>query len=277
MSEPTLRAVAIDIDGTLIDSRKQIMPFTRSEIHRVVEEYDVRLLLVTARSPQSTAVIEERLGVVASYATFGGSLVDAREPDGSFTQLKAVPLRDDDVRRMLEVAGDFDVHTGLYTRDAWHVNSLEYWGMREARNTSVWPIVGELEPIVGTAPLFKVMFRGESEPLGELADALGALQTSTYAHHLKHVIEVVASGAVKLPALQALAGHLGIDMDEVIAFGDTSADLDMLAGVGVGYLMGNASPALTVPPSVRRALSHDEDGIGVALRKHFPSDAPFRT
>jgi hydroxymethylpyrimidine pyrophosphatase-like HAD family hydrolase len=91
------------------------------------------------------------------------------------------------------------------------------------------------------------------------------------------VIEVVASGAVKLPALQALAGHLGIDMDEVIAFGDTSADLDMLAGVGVGYLMGNASPALTVPPSVRRALSHDEDGIGVALRKHFPSDAPFRT
>lgn len=275
MSE--LRAVAIDIDGTLIDSRKQIMPFTASEIHRVVDEYDAHLILVTARSPQSTAVIEERLGIPASYATFGGSLVDARESDGGFSPLKAVPLRDDDVRRMLAVASAFDVHTGLYTRDAWHVNSLEYWGMREARNTSVWPIVSELEAIVGSAPLFKVMFRGESEPLNELADALGSLETSTYAHHLKNVIEVVASGAVKLPALQALTQHLGLDMEQVIAFGDTSADLDMLAGVGVGYLMGNASSALTVPAGVRRALTHDEDGIGVALRKHFPSDAPFRT
>ncbi|WP_349897644.1 HAD hydrolase family protein [Parafrigoribacterium soli] len=275
MSE--LRALAIDIDGTLIDSRKQIMPFTASEIHRVVEEHDAHLILVTARSPQSTAVIEERLGIPASYATFGGSLVEAREPDGRFTQLKAVPLLDDDVRKMLEVASTFDVHTGVYTRDVWHVNSLEYWGMREARNTSVWPVVDEVERVVGSSPLFKVMFRGEAEPLNELADALGALGTSTYAHHLKNMIEVVASGAVKLPALEALTRHLGIGLEQVIAFGDTSADLDMLAGVGVGYLMGNASSALTVPAGVRRALSHDEEGIGVALRKHFPSDAPFRT
>lgn len=277
MNNPTpLRALAIDIDGTLIDSRKQIMPFTRSEIHRVVEEYGAQLILVTARGPQSTAVIEERLGLAASYATFSGSLVEAREADGSFTPLKAEPLFDDDVLRMLAVARDFDVHIGLYTHDTWYVNSLGYWGMREARNTAVWPVVGEVDELVGVEPVFKVMFRGEVEPLAELADALGRLETTTYTHHLSQMIEVVASGARKLPALEALGAHLGIGLPEMIAFGDTAADLDMLEGVGVGYVMGNANPQLAVAPHVRRALSHDEDGIGVALRTHFPSDAPFR-
>jgi Cof subfamily protein (haloacid dehalogenase superfamily) len=274
-----LRAIAIDIDGTLIDSRKRIMAFTRSEIERVVSEYQAHLILITARGPQSTAVIEERLGVRASFATFGGSLVEVRESDGSFLRLKQEPLLDIDVRGLIEIARDFDVHIGLYTHDTWYVNSLEYWGMREARNTAIWPELVELEQVIdrqANDPLFKIMFRGESEPLIRLGSALREIETSTYIHQVKHVIEIVASGAVKLPALTEITDYLGIGLDQVIAFGDTDADLGMLAGVGVGYLMGNANSELRVAPNVLRALSNDEDGIGVALRKHFPSDAPFR-
>ena len=61
----------------------------------------------------------------------------------------------------------------------------------------------------------------------------------------------------------------------VSACGAVAADIAMLEGVGVGYLMGNANPNLTVAAHVKRALSNDEDGIGVAPRKHFPSDKPF--
>lgn len=278
-AEPPLRALAIDIDGTLIDSRKQILAFTRSEIDRVVNEYSAHLVLITARGPQSTAIIEERLGVSASYATFGGSLIEVREADGSLLRLKAEPLLDGDVRRILAIARAFDVHVGLYTHDIWYVNSLEYWGMREARNTAVWPEVVDLDEVVGRDgmdPLFKIMFRGDSEPLERLGSALRTIETSTYIHQVKHVIEIVASGAVKLPALAAVTDHLGIGLDQVIAFGDTAADLGMLEGVGVGYLMGNANPALKIASHVKRGLSNDEDGIGVALRKHFPTDRPFR-
>ena len=274
-----LKAMAIDIDGTLIDSRKQILPFTRSEIHRVVEEYGAHLILITARGPQSTAVIEERLGLPASYATFGGSLVSAREADGSFVPLAEVPLLDNDVSRILEIALRFDVHAGLYTRDKWYVSSLDYWGMREARNTAVWPNVVDLDAVVANDdldPLFKIMFRGDEQPLAELAAALDGTTTNEYLHHIKNVLEIVSSDAVKLPALSAIADHLGIGLDQIIAFGDTAADIPMLEGVGVGMLMGNASSRLDVAAHVERTLSNDEDGIGVALRKYFPSSAPFR-
>ena len=278
-TESPLRALAIDIDGTLIDSRKQILEFTRSEIERVVTDYGAHLILITARGPQSTAVIEERLGVSASYATFGGSLVEVRQPDGGFLRLKAESLADADVRGILTIAKAFDVHVGLYTHDIWYVSSLEYWGMREARNTAIWPELIDLDDVLerdGIDPLFKIMFRGDSEPLARLGDALQEIETSTFIHRVKHVIEIVASGAVKLPALGAVTEHLGFGLDQVIAFGDTAADVEMLEGVGIGYLMGNASPNLTVAPHVKRALSNDEDGIGIALRKHFPSEGLFR-
>jgi Cof subfamily protein (haloacid dehalogenase superfamily) len=269
----TLRALAIDIDGTLIDSRKQIMPFTRAEIHRVVEQYGAHVILVTARGPQSAEVIQERLGIRTSLATYGGSLAWARESDDTLTPVSEVPLLAADTSRILRIAEPFHVHTGLYTRDCWYVNSLNTWGLREARNTAVWPVVFDTPP---TEPLFKIMFRGEQEVLAELAIALNAEPGDTYAHHVRNVLEIVSSKAVKLPAVTALGDHLGIGLDEMIAFGDTSADLGMLENVGVGVLMGNASPLLTVAPQIERTLTNDEDGIGLTLRKYFPTSAPFR-
>ena len=272
-----LRVLAIDIDGTLINSRKEIPAFTRSEIHRVVREYAAHVILVTARGPESTSIIEEQLGVVASYATFGGSLVWSREPDGSLLPLAEVPLGAEDVAAILEVAADHEVHTGLYSREEWYVSALDYWGMREARNTAVWPRVADIAEIaLSGGPFFKIMFRGEQEPLAALAAALKLSPTMTYAHHLKHVLEIVSRDAVKLPALQTLAAHRGFTLDQVIAFGDSESDLGMLENAGVGVLMGNASRSLPVSDRVERGLSNDEDGIGIALRKHFPSDEPFR-
>ncbi|MEQ1738073.1 MAG: HAD hydrolase family protein, partial [Rhodoglobus sp.] len=267
-----LRALALDIDGTLIDSRKQIMPFTRSEVHRVVEESGLHLILVTARSPQSAGVIEDRLGLPASYATYGGSLVWARQPDGSLLPLSETPLHEEDVAFILETARAYDVHLGVYTRDSWYVSALDYWGLREARGTAVWPeLIGADLP----RPLFKIMFRGEPKPLADLAIALAKRPGSTYAHHVRNVLEIVNSDAVKLTALTKLAGHLDIGLDQMIAFGDSAADLGMLEHVGVGVLMGNASADLVISDRVERTLSNDEDGIGMSLRKHFPTAEPF--
>ena len=267
----TLRALALDIDGTLIDSRKQIMPFTRSEIHRVVAEYGVHPILITARGPQSTAAIERQLGVPSSRATFSGSLVWARRPDATLEPILDVPLRPADADRIRAAAASFDVHVSLYTQDTCYVSALDYWGLREARNTAVWPEVGA--PPEG-APLYKIMFRGDEKPLAELAATLAQSPGSTYSHHLKYLLEIVSSDARKLPALEALCRHFGWGLDEVIAFGDTAADFEMLENAGVGILMGNSVLPLT--GRVERTLSHDEDGVGMTLRKYFPTSAPFR-
>ncbi|WP_314148772.1 HAD-IIB family hydrolase [uncultured Leifsonia sp.] len=271
------RILALDIDGTLIGSDKRIPAFTGSEVRRVVEEYGVRVVLVTARGPQSTAIVEEQLGVAASYCTFGGALVWAREPDGAFTELAETPLEAGFVREALAIGAGHDVHAGVYTRDEWRVNRLDYWGLREARNTAVWPdaIDAALTAPAG-ADVFKVMFRGEADELTALEVRLRAIASGVFVHRVRNVIELVPASAVKLPALRILLGHLGADLAEVIAFGDTLSDLELLENVGTGVLMGNAAPELGAAAHVARTLSNDEDGIGVMLRAHFPTARPFR-
>lgn len=276
-----LRILALDIDGTLIGSDKRIASFTASEIRRVAETEGVHVILVTARGPQSTALIEEQLGVRSSYATYGGALVWAREADGRFTTLSETPLDDGATAGFLELASAADVHIGVYTRDDWFVNRLDYWGLREARNTSVWPsAVGDdcVRPnALAAGAVFKVMFRGEGAALDALEGPLREVGADAFIHRVPHVIEIISSHAVKLPAVTALASHLGHELRDVIAFGDSLSDLELLENAGVGVLMANASKSLGASPAIERTLSNDEDGIGVMLRKHFPTTAPFRT
>lgn len=276
MSVPAI--IAVDIDGTLIGSHKRIPRFTRDEIHRVVREYGTRLFIVTARGPESTAVIEEELGVHGSYATFGGALVWARKDDGSFTTLRETPIPEEVVAGILNASSGLDVHSGVYSREDWYVSSLDYWGLREARNTAVWPTVTAIDStLLGrVGPIFKVMFRGETQDLTRLEQLLAPFASRAYIHNSGRVLEIISSDAVKLPAVQQLCMHFGLALEDVISFGDSAADVEMLEGCGIGVLMGNARPELVVAGHVERTLSNDEDGIGMSLRKHFPTDALFR-
>jgi HAD superfamily hydrolase (TIGR01484 family) len=271
------KALAIDIDGTLINSNKRIPDFTRSEIHRVVEEYGVRIFIVTARGPASARTIVEALGVDASLAAFGGAFVStSANPVGRV--LAAHQLPSEAVSSMVEAALHADVYVGVHTEQNCVVNRFDYWARREARNTAVWPVVAA--PRVDGAPdfpvdgVYKVMFRGEVDELARVNATLAPIR-GIYPHHNGRVLEVVRQDAVKLPAVGLLANDAGCSIDQVVAFGDTEADIEMLEGVGQGVLMGNASVG-EVAPGVIRTLANDEDGIGIVLRELFPTDAPFR-
>jgi Cof subfamily protein (haloacid dehalogenase superfamily) len=272
--------LALDIDGTLIGSDKKIPSFTRQEIRRVTADHAVHIVLITARGPQSTRIIEEALGVECSYATYGGSLVWARNDDGGFTTLSETPLEFGDVRTFVEEGQRLDVHIGVYTRNDWIVNKLDYWGLREARNTSIWPTLVSpalVEWSESEEPVFKIMFRGDGDQLTNLEKILRARDADAFIHRMPHVIEIVSAHAVKLPAVASLANYLGYELGEIMAFGDSLSDVEMLEHVGVGVLMGNAAKSVQASHHVERTLSNDEDGIGVMLRKHFPTTAPFRT
>ncbi|MBO9578907.1 MAG: HAD-IIB family hydrolase [Microbacteriaceae bacterium] len=273
---PVPRIVALDIDGTLISSTKQILDFTRSEIHRVVAEHGARIVLVTARGPESTAVVEERLGVPASFVTYGGALVQQRTADG-LRDVAETPIPRDEVLALAAAAREAGAHLGLYARDEWIVSDVDYWALREARNTAVWPSERTVDELLAAdEPVFKVMLRGAAPVIADAAARARGLALPLFVHAGREIIEVFSEGAVKLRALALLGAAAGFRLDEVIAFGDTESDAAMLGASGVGVLMGNARPDLEVAPQVIRTLSNDEDGIGVMLRRQFPTARPFR-
>jgi hydroxymethylpyrimidine pyrophosphatase-like HAD family hydrolase len=59
---------------------------------------------------------------------------------------------------------------------------------------------------------------------------------------------------------------LGVARDEVIAFGDSHNDLDMLEFAGVGVAMGNASAEVKALADLITD-SNEDDGIATALER----------
>ena len=79
-------------------------------------------------------------------------------------------------------------------------------------------------------------------------------------------INVVAPGVTKGEALKALASHLGIALDEVIAVGDGNNDISLLSSAGLGVAMGNATDrAKEVADYV--TLDVERGGVAAAIRK----------
>lgn len=243
----------------------------------MVREYGVNVFLITARGPASTAIVESELGVNCSYATYGGALVLGRV-EGAHTALSAIPLDEELVWDVIRAGLAASVHVGVYTQHDWFVNELNYWGLREARNTAIWPTECDLlsQRVNGFEPIYKIMFRGEAQQLEELGRRLEAHSDGAFIHHSNRVLEIIPATAVKLPALMTLATHHGLALDQVMAFGDSLADVPMLENSGVGVIMANASRDLDIASHVVRTLSHDEDGVGIALRKYFPTSEPFQ-
>lgn len=79
-------------------------------------------------------------------------------------------------------------------------------------------------------------------------------------------VEINAAGANKGDAIRALAGHIGITMEQTMSFGDGINDLSMISACGVGVAMKNACDEVKQAADVI-APSCDEDGVSVVIEE----------
>lgn len=89
-------------------------------------------------------------------------------------------------------------------------------------------------------------------------------------------LEVAAAGVTKASALALLADERGIDRDEVMVFGDSANDLEMIAWAGRGVAMGNAWPEVQQAADEVTA-ANTEDGIALIVERELGLSAPAAT
>ena len=85
---------------------------------------------------------------------------------------------------------------------------------------------------------------------------------------LPNNIEINAAAANKGDAVRALAAQLGIPIEQTISFGDGSNDLSMIRACGLGVAMANACPAVLAAAD-RVTTSCDESGVAAVLNELF--------
>ena len=141
------------------------------------------------------------------------------------------------------------------------------------RERHVVPTASRRAPVeeLLTQPLLKLLARHEELEPQDYWDAaeaaVGDLVTITWSS-TSTMLEMSATDVTKATTLALLAADLGVEADDVIAFGDMPNDLPMLAWAGASYAMADAHPSL-LQVADHVAPGHDDDGVARVLAGVF--------
>jgi Cof subfamily protein (haloacid dehalogenase superfamily) len=279
-----IRLLAVDIDGTLLDSRGRLPDAHRDAIVAAVAR-GVEIALVTGRSFHFTRPIADLLPVPLTLVVNNGALV--KKTDGT-TQMRNL-LRRGVARELLEATRAYEDSVAIvfdrpderqivFERMDWtHPQRRGYYEKNKAFIAEA-PV--PLAEMLTDDPV-QVMFNGGVAPMRMLVDALrsrpGAdrytVAITEYEPRDFSLVDVNAAGCSKGTTLARWTQARGWTADEVMAVGDNLNDVEMLDFAGTAIVMGNATPALR---SGRYLVTgtNDEGGLADAVRVHLLSRLP---
>lgn len=273
-----IKAIAVDIDGTLTNDEKVMTPATKEAL-MAAQRAGITLILASGRPAHGLKRLARELDLARHHGmliAYNGSQVrDAATDEVLFNQVMSV----EEVRAVLEHMKSFDVipmidEDGiLYVEDAYRC-TIEHRGrplniIRHERNACDMRVceVGDLAAWCAK-PYNKVLTAGTDTYLAEryremaapFEGSLSCMFTADF------YFEFTAPDLNKGRALADALPKRGIDMGELVAFGDGQNDVAMLRAAGIGVAMGNAiDEAKDAADMV--TLTNNEDGIAAALEK----------
>ena len=272
----TYSIVFLDIDGTLLDSRHQVMPCTLNRL-KYLHGRGVPIILCSARPPAGVDLVARQVGLQSPMACYNGGLV--------FDQNGAI-LRDVgiDIQLALEfkrfAAQRFpDLVVSPYLYNVWMAENPRHPHiLREAEISGCTPLQGALEQVASAAThVHKLLCIGDAMRIRALQNEVPRYFPQLMALRSKpEYLEILSPESTKRSAVQVLLDHYGLKPEQAVAFGDSDVDADMLQYCGFGVAMGNA------PKQVKEAAdfvtaSNDQEGVYIALnglRLKAPDSGP---
>ncbi|HEV2914321.1 MAG TPA: Cof-type HAD-IIB family hydrolase [Pyrinomonadaceae bacterium] len=280
-----IRLLALDLDGTLLNSRGEISPRNAGAIG-LAREHGVRVALVTGRRFRDARPLALELGLDVPVISHNGALTKHAQTLETVAALLLPVAAAQEVLRIGRAceldAMVSDDHEGLgvllYDRISEGNTALERyiaWSRRIHGDEAEEAVrrVPSLEQYLDHAPVH-IAFSGgcaRMEHLGEtLACELGTnikVFATMYPKHDFALIDVVSPEASKGTGVAAAAAELGVEREEVMAVGDNLNDLEMLDYAGTGVVMGNAEARLRTTGRFHLTATNDEDGVALAIEQ----------
>ena len=276
-----IRLVAIDLDGTLLDSRWQVPEANRQTIGRAIER-GVHVVLVTGRRYDFTRSIIACLPPAVGLIVNNGALIKAS--DGSTLLRRLLP--EAVARAVIEATPQFRENAALvFDRPQANQVVFERISWEDALRRGYFernrPYLAEISPLEAalTEDPIQLMYTGPVDEMRRLVAALGALDFASdfsvavaeYGARNFTLVDVIHRGCSKASALAEWAGRLGIRRDEILAIGDNLNDREMLEYAGQAVVMDNAVPELkTLGWPVTG--SNDEAGVAAAIERYILRD-----
>jgi Cof subfamily protein (haloacid dehalogenase superfamily) len=258
------KLVAVDIDGTLLNSEGIITEKTRISIKRAVEK-GVIFSICTGRPIQGVESFNSLLNLDSPFITYNGAMiVMGKSKDILYEQ----GLSTEASRNILSIGKSLGTTIIVWANNKLYAYELNERVLDYKQIAKVEPVLIEDEEEVIASGITKILWYDDPEKLDHYQDILKdkLKDNVTYCTSRPVFLEFFDSRVSKAVAMEKLGEHFGIKREEMIAIGDGFNDLPMIEYAGLGVAMGNAPKAIKAKANYV-TLSNDEDGIAQALDK----------
>ena len=273
-----IAAVCTDIDGTLLDSRRELSVRTIQAVQRI-NTAGIPFILASSRMPGAMRHLQEQLGILGHpMICFNGGYVIIDKGDASPTTILdsvTIPLQIcTTIGRLVEGTS---IHLSLYTEDSWYAPIEDQWTQREEMVTKVSATIMPFESVISSwnaagLGAHKVMCMGDEQQIAALYLHLQQILSDNL-HVYKSrptYLEIAPKAVSKATALRLIMKEkYNSDLHEVMAFGDNYNDIDMIKYSGLGIAVGNAIQEVK-DVAKEITLNSKEDGVAIAIEKYFP-------
>lgn len=264
-----IKLIAIDIDGTLINSKHEITPFTKDAIQEA-RDRGIKVVLCTGRPFLGAQRYIHELGLDLQeeyLITYNGALVQ-----NTLTKeaLHHFGLSGTDYKRIAALADIIGTHfhaqdfTAMYTSN----RDMSLYTGHDSYFTTMPIKYRTIDEIEDEHVFSKMMLIDEEKILDEAISQIPApyFEQYTIFKSAPYYCEVLDRRASKGRAVRRLAESLHISQSEVMAIGDHPNDLDMVQYAGFGVAMGNAVAELKNRADYITE-TNDENGAAKAIVK----------
>lgn len=264
-----IKAIALDIDGTLINSKKVITAATKTAVSDAISR-GIEIIIASGRPYCGVVSYARQLGLYENGGYIlsfnGGQIINCKTGEIVYE----VHLCDEHKYEICSILKDYDKAIAMtYKGDVLLSENVEDAGvLHGARVNSltlqkVDDLSENLEHTVG-----KFILMGEPGYIKSIADELAQRlgDMATVCRSESNLLEIMPYGVDKGSALAGFVKKMGLDRSQVMACGDAYNDDTMIEFAGIGVAMGNAFEEIKALADYV-TFTNDEDGVAHAIRK----------
>lgn len=273
-----IKLLALDIDGTLLNSHHKLTEHTKATVQKAVEA-GVKVALVTGRRFHAALPIAQELELQLPLVSHNGALTK----DAKTLEIFDYHPLDKEVSKELVLIGREYKADTLCCDDPTGEGLLVFENISE-RNVRLRAYVAlfqqyarqvtDLCSYINHLPI-QVFYVGSCKLMDEMSERLAKefdgsakVVLTAYRSADMAILDVINPNSSKGAALKTLADSLSIDRSEIMAVGDNQNDLEMLEYAGLPVMMAN-SEAILHGRGFATTLSNEEDGVAVAIEKYI--------
>lgn len=267
------KMLAIDLDGTLLDSNKEISQENRKYIKRAVEK-GLKVLICSGRIYAGAKVFAEQLSLEGPLIVCNGAEIrDVKTDEVYYSSM----LSKEDCLKVVDLLHNDGIYFHTYIDDVMYAEKLDYAALyymikskdlRSDFRIDVKVVESVRDVVVKSTknPAKIVVMSSKLEDLNRVRKFVEEVDTIEVVSSNYDNFEVLNRGVSKGKALEIISRMFSVKREEIIAIGDNENDCSMLEYAGFSVAMGNAEDRVkNICDFV--TLSNDEDGVAHAIKK----------